>query len=116
MKQLGRVFWFLGWLASAAFLHAQKRQITGHVRDSSQAAEQNPPYTFGDAPRDFGSGPGMAQVDASLLKDLPLREQTRLRFRTEALDALNHPNWANPNTQFASATFGEVTGLQGGNQ
>jgi hypothetical protein len=30
-----------------------------------------PPYTFGDAPRDFGSGPGTSQVDASLLKDFP---------------------------------------------
>jgi hypothetical protein len=38
MKQLGRVFWFMGWLASAAFLHAQETQITGQVRDSSQVA------------------------------------------------------------------------------
>jgi Carboxypeptidase regulatory-like domain/TonB dependent receptor len=80
------------------------------------AFEQNSPYTFGDAPRDFGSGPGTAQVDASLLKDFPLREEPHLQFRAEALNVLNHPNWANPNTQFGSATFGEVTGLQGGNQ
>jgi hypothetical protein len=45
-----------------------------------------------------------------------LRELTHLQFRAEALNVLNHPNWANPNTQFGSATFGDVTGLQGGNQ
>jgi hypothetical protein len=77
---------------------------------------QNAPYTFGNAPRTFGSGPGTAQVDASLLKDFRLHEQTSLQFRAEALNVLNHPNWANPNTTFGAATFGRVTGLQSGNQ
>jgi hypothetical protein len=85
---------------------------------NTAAFEANSPYSFGDAPRTFGTGPGTAQVDASLLKNFPLHESTNLQFRAEALNVLNHPNWANPNTVFAtgSKTFGTVTGLQSGNQ
>jgi TonB dependent receptor len=77
---------------------------------------QNPAYTFGDAPRTFGTGPGTVQVDASLLKDFRLHESTNLQFRAEALNVLNHPNWANPNTLFGNPLFGRVIGLQSGNQ
>jgi Carboxypeptidase regulatory-like domain/TonB dependent receptor len=80
------------------------------------AFQQNPAYTFGDAPRTFGTGPGTAQVDASLLKNFRLRETTNLQFRAEALNVLNHGNWANPNTLFGNPLFGKVTGLQSGNQ
>lgn len=83
---------------------------------NTAAFVQNPSFTFGDAPRTFGSGPGTAQVDASLLKDFRLREQTNLQFRAEALNVLNHPNWANPVTAFGSPKFGQVLGLQSGNQ
>jgi Carboxypeptidase regulatory-like domain/TonB dependent receptor-like, beta-barrel len=83
---------------------------------NTAAFQQNAPYTFGDAPRTFGSGPGTAQVDASLLKNFPIHESTALQFRAEALNVLNHPNWANPNTLFGSPIFGKVTGLQPGNQ
>jgi hypothetical protein len=55
-------------------------------------------------------------VDASLLKDFRLVERTNLQFRAEALNVLNHPNWANPTTTFGSQLFGKVTGLQAGNQ
>ncbi len=80
------------------------------------AFQQNAPYTFGDAPRTFGSGPGTAQVDASLLKTFPIHESTNLQFRAEALNVLNHPNWANPVTVFGNPKFGQVIGLQPGNQ
>jgi hypothetical protein len=37
-----------------------------------------------------------------------------LQLRLEALDALNHANFANPDTQFGTAAFGQVTGLYSG--
>jgi hypothetical protein len=83
---------------------------------NAAAFQQNAPYTFGDAPRTFGSGPGTAQVDASLLKTFPIHESTALQFRAEALNVLNHPNWANPVTVFGNPKFGQVIGLQPGNQ
>jgi hypothetical protein len=83
---------------------------------NTAAFQQNPAYTFGDAPRTFGTGPGTTQVDASLLKAFPLHERVNLQFRAEALNVLNHGNWANPTTLFGSPLFGKVTGLQSGNQ
>jgi hypothetical protein len=74
------------------------------------------PYVFGNAGRTFGTGPGMVSLDASLLKDFSIRERFILQFRLEGLNILNHPNFANPNTQFGSATFGQVTSLVSGNQ
>ena len=69
---------------------------------------------FGNAPRSFGTGPGAFNVDLSLLKDFHAGERVDLQFRLEALNALNHANFANPNTQLGAATFGQVTGLYSG--
>jgi hypothetical protein len=55
-------------------------------------------------------------VDASLLKDFNLTERTALQFRAEALNVINHANFANPDTRNGSATFGEITSLIAGNQ
>ena len=83
---------------------------------NTSAFAQNPKYTFGDAGRTFGDGPGTIQVDASLLKQFPFFEKAALQFRVEALNVLNHGNWANPGTLFGSPNFGRITGLQSGNQ
>lgn len=73
-------------------------------------------YTFGNAGRSFGEGPGAINVDASLLKDFAIREGTVLQFRAEALNVLNHANFANPDTRRGSPTFGQITSLVPGNQ
>jgi hypothetical protein len=75
-----------------------------------------PAYVFGDAGRTFGTGPGAISLDSSLLKNFSLTEKIVAQFRVEALNVLNHPNFANPNTQFGAATFGQVTALVAGNQ
>jgi len=73
-------------------------------------------YVFGDAGRTFGEGPHMANIDASLLKDFRVTERIVTQFRAEALNVLNHPNFANPNTAYGSAAFGQITSLVAGNQ
>jgi len=73
-------------------------------------------YVFGDAGRTFGEGPHMANIDASLLKDFRITERIVTQFRAEALNVLNHPNFANPNTSYGSAAFGQITSLIAGNQ
>ena len=73
-------------------------------------------YTFGDASRTFGEGPGLVSLDASLLKNFKVAEKLNIQFRTEALNVLNHANFANPNTQNGSATFGQITSLASGTQ
>jgi len=73
-------------------------------------------YTFGNASRTFGEGPGLISLDASLLKNFKVGERLGVQFRTEALNVLNHANFANPNTQNGSATFGQITSLATGTQ
>jgi outer membrane receptor protein involved in Fe transport len=73
-------------------------------------------YTFGDAGRTFGEGPGSVSVDSSLLKDFSIGERVKFQFRLEVLNILNHPSFANPNTQQGSAAFGQITALVAGNQ
>jgi hypothetical protein len=81
------------------------------------AAFASPPaYVFGNAGRTFGAGPGAISLDASLLKDFPVRERVVAQFRIEALNVLNHPDFANPNTVFGNGTFGQITSLVSGNQ
>jgi hypothetical protein len=76
----------------------------------------DPPITFGNAPRTFGRGPALVITDASLLKDFKILESTTLQFRAEALNVFNHANLANPNTLFGNGAFGQISGLQAGNQ
>ncbi len=75
-----------------------------------------PAYVFGDAGRTFGTGPGLFTLDSSLLKDFKVAERFVLQVRLEALNVTNHPNFANPNTQFGSAAFGQITSEVAGNQ
>jgi len=74
------------------------------------------PYTFGNAGRTFGEGPGAVSMDASLLKEFSIWEKATLQFRAEVLNFLNHPNFANPDTRRGAATFGQITSLALGNQ
>lgn len=73
-------------------------------------------YTFGNASRTFGEGPGLISLDASLSKDFRVGDRFAVQFRTEALNVLNHANFANPDTRNGSATFGQVTSLASGTQ
>jgi hypothetical protein len=73
-------------------------------------------YTFGNAGRTVGEGPGAINLDTSILKDFPVTEHSRLQFRVEALNFINNPNFANPDTRRGSPTFGKITSLASGNQ
>ena len=74
------------------------------------AFSQAPAFTFGNVSRDINMlGPGTANWDLSLFKTFKIKERLTGTFRAEALNALNSPKFANPNTQFGTASFGKVT-------
>jgi hypothetical protein len=54
-------------------------------------------------------GPGQANGDVSLFKDISIKEKFRAQFRAEALNVFNTPLFAPPITTFGSKTFGQVT-------
>ncbi|MGJ5816483.1 carboxypeptidase regulatory-like domain-containing protein [Paludibaculum fermentans] len=63
---------------------------------------------FGSAGRNTVRGPGIANVDLSLLKSITLTERTRLQFRAECFNIANHANFGLPENDISSTNFGRV--------
>ena len=67
---------------------------------------------FGNSATGLADGPGQANLDISFSKNAPLgwpHEGSALQFRAEFYNALNHPQFANPDTNFSSPTFGVIS-------
>ena len=67
---------------------------------------------FGNSATGIVDGPGQANLDLALSKAVTFnwpREKASLLFRTEFYNALNHPQFSNPDTNFTSATFGVIS-------
>jgi hypothetical protein len=61
--------------------------------------------TYGNAPRNFLQGPGLATTDFSVAKKFPFTERINLQFRAELFNIFNRTNFNNPNpVVFTSAT------------
>jgi len=69
------------------------------------------PGFFGTLQRGNFTGPGLTNLDASLHKtfQMPYSEKHQLSIRFEAFNALNHPNFNNPNLSYKSSAFGQIT-------
>ncbi len=58
-------------------------------------------------------GDGMNNWNLSAIKYAQINERTRLQFRFEFLNALNHVMFSNPNTDPYSSAFGTITSQKG---
>ena len=61
------------------------------------------PGTFGNTGRDSLTGPGLTDVDLSLVKNATLRERLHAQFRVEYFNLLNSTNFTTPNAVVFSA-------------
>jgi len=59
--------------------------------------------------RNFFRGPGRTNLDLALAKTTQIKENLKLEFRVEAFNVFNHTEFANPDTNINSLTFGQVT-------
>jgi len=67
---------------------------------------------FGNSATGLVSGPGQANLDVAVSKSIALRrpvENSTLELRAELYNAFNHPQFANPDTNFTSPTFGAIS-------
>ena len=67
---------------------------------------------FGNSATGIVDGPGQANLDLALSKTFILRwplESGSLQFRAEFYNALNHPQFTNPDINFSSPTFGLIS-------
>jgi len=68
--------------------------------------------TYGNLGRGAYSGPGLADVDGSLFKTTAITERTKLQFRAEVFNVLNHANFGTPNaTVFSNGAISPSAGL-----
>jgi hypothetical protein len=65
-------------------------------------------YRYGNEGRSIIQGPGIINVDFSLLRDFPVTEKSKLQFRFEAFNLTNHPNFLLPGLSFGTPTFGAI--------
>jgi len=54
-------------------------------------------------------GDGLNNWDISIVKNTSITERAKLQFRSEFVNALNHPQYSAPNTTPTSSSFGRVT-------
>jgi hypothetical protein len=69
--------------------------------------------TFGDCRNGNFRGPGLRTVDLGLHKAFALGESRRLEFRTEFVNAFNHPILNAPQMFVGASTFGQISTSQG---
>ena len=66
--------------------------------------------TWGTLGRNVARGPGYYELDTAVEKNIPMTERVHLKFRAEAFNLFNHPMFANPASNFSSASnFGKIT-------
>jgi hypothetical protein len=56
-------------------------------------------------------GDGFNNLNLSVMKNIRIRERLRLQLRAEAVDALNHAMFAEPNMVPTNQSFGKVTAV-----
>ncbi len=84
----------------------------GFVKSSSQQLANNIrtfPFRFSGI-----RGDGQNMTNLSAIKTFSIRERVQFQFRAEAYNALNHPNFNNPNMTVTSGAFGTITSQDGG--
>ena len=69
---------------------------------------------FGNSATGLVDGPGQANLDLAFSKSMVLHrpiENSSIQFRAEFYNALNHTQFANPDTNFKSPTFGVISSV-----
>lgn len=115
--------WFspgTGTDASFTGVGADRPNVTGDPNNINRTLNKwfdtavfskNLPGQYGNAGRDSLVGPSSYNVDLALFRNFPFevfKKSQSLEFRIEAFNALNHPVFDNPSSNFASSNFGRI--------
>ena len=66
------------------------------------------PYTWGNLSRNIIRGPGINSWDIGLFKSFPIKETSRLEFRSEFYNAFNHALFGQPVATASSPNLGQI--------
>jgi hypothetical protein len=73
------------------------------------------PGVLGSLAPAYLEGPSTFRLDLNVIKRVKIKEKVDFMFTANFIDALNTPQWGNPNTDINSVNFGRITGA-GGNR
>ena len=76
---------------------------------NASAFVKQPAHTFGNAGRNIVEGPGVLDLDMSLMKTIPLGDRVSTQLRWEVFNVANHPIFSLPNGTLSSTTFGAIS-------
>ncbi len=68
-----------------------------------------PAFTYGTASRNTIIGPGLVQLDMSLMKAIPIGDRVVTQLRWDLFNSTNHPIFGLPAASIGSATFGQIS-------
>lgn len=93
------------WFNTAAFRSNDPGNGTNYTSDSAAGYV----YNYGTAGFDDIRGPGLEDVDFSLIKQVKIGDRNSVEFRADAFNILNHPNFTNPSAAFGGTTGSGIT-------
>ena len=64
---------------------------------------------FGSSATGTVDGPGQANIDIAFSRSITIHESISIQFRAEFFNLFNHPQFANPDANFTSPTFGVIS-------
>lgn len=91
--------------------HVSNPSLTQWFNPAAYAAPAA--YTFGNAAPNSLFGPHYFDWDTGIFKTFPLTEKFKLTFRSDLMNVLNHPNFANPNNDISQPSAGTITWASG---
>ena len=84
-------------------------QIVGTQANATGTTAPTAYTGLGSLQRNFGTGPGFADLDISGEKETKLFKGISFILRADAFDILNHPNFGQPSGNVQSTSFGQIT-------
>jgi hypothetical protein len=96
----------------SAPVYVDPRAGATHQWFSPTSFTDNAVGTLGNAGRGLVRGPGYWGTNFSVQKNTKITETTNFQMRLEIFNLFNHANFANPDGDVASATFGQILSLR----
>lgn len=102
------------------FINPELLNITTNAAGGFQQSTAKPglfaapaPGVFGNFPMNSLNGPRYFNIDASLVKRIPITETVKGELKTTFINILNNPNFNYGGQSFDSTSFGRITGTSG---
>jgi hypothetical protein len=93
------------WFNTAAYRSNDPQNGTNYTKYSATGYV----FNYGTASYNSVRGPGLQDVDFTLIKRIRFADQQSVEFRADTFNVLNHPNFTNPSAAYGGSTGTGIT-------